>query len=170
MKQMDRSNLLAGIILILIGGVILVGNLAPQWFGWFSWATNWPLMVMGLGALFLVLGALTRTPAMAVPACLIGGIGGILYWQNATGNWASWSYIWTLIPGFVGVGIILAGFLSGTVRSSLREGSRTLMVSLVMFAIFGSFLGPHDFSGLLLPAVVIVAGVVILLESILRRR
>ena len=127
-------------------------------------------MVVGLGALFLIIGALTRTPAMAVPACLIGGIGGILYWQNATGNWDSWSYIWTLIPGFVGVGIILAGFLAGTVRSSLREGIRTLMVSLVMFAIFGSFLGPNDFSGLLLPALVIVAGVVILLESILRRR
>ena len=42
---------------------------------------------------------------MAVPACIVAGIGGILYYQNMTGDWASWAYAWTLIPGFVGVGI-----------------------------------------------------------------
>jgi hypothetical protein len=54
---------------------------------------------------------------MAVAACIIGGIGGILYWQSYTGDWASWAYVWTLIPGFSGIGIIFDrqfGFLKET--------------------------------------------------------
>ena len=41
---------------------------------------------------------LTGQPGMLVPACIVGGIGGMLYWQNLTGDWASWSYSWSLIP------------------------------------------------------------------------
>ena len=170
MQKTERSNLAAGLILILIGGVFLAGKLLPEWFAWLSWENNWPLIVIGVGAVFLIIGALTQTPALAVPAFLISGIGGILYWQNLTGNWESWSYIWTLIPGFVGLGIIVSGFLAGTFRESLREGIRTMVVSLVMFAIFGSFLGFNDFNGLLLPSLIILAGVAILLETIIRRR
>jgi len=169
MQTRDRSNLVAGLILIVVGGVLLAGRLAPAWFSWLSWESTWPMFVMGVGALFLILGALTQTPALAVPAFIIAGIGGILYWQNLTGNWDSWSYIWALIPGFVGVGIIVSGLMAGTVRESLREGVRTILVSLVMFAIFGSFLGAHDFGGLLLPGLVVAAGVIILIDTILRR-
>lgn len=169
MQRETRSNLVAGILLIAVGSVLLLGRLLPAWFAWLSWESNWPLLVMGVGVLFLFLGALTQTPPLAVPAFIIGGIGGILYWQNNTGNWESWSYIWALIPGFVGLGVIVSGLMAGTVRESLREGTRTILVSLVMFAIIGSFLGAQDFDGLLLPGLVVLAGVIILLETILGR-
>ncbi len=40
-----------------------------------------------------------------MPSIIVGGIGGILAYQDYTGHWESWSYLWTLIPGFVGLGI-----------------------------------------------------------------
>jgi len=170
MQTENRSNFVAGLILVIVGGILLAGRLLPAWFTWLSWESNWPMIVIGVGLLFLVLGALTQTPPLAVPAFIVGGIGGILYWQNLTGNWESWSYVWALIPGFVGVGIIVSGLMAGTLRDSLREGLRTIVVSLVMFAIFASFLGARDFGGLLLPGLIVAAGVVILLDSILRRK
>ncbi|NIS80566.1 MAG: hypothetical protein GTO14_10265 [Anaerolineales bacterium] len=165
-----RSNLAAGLVLILIGVAFLIAQLRPEWFDWLDPAQNWPLIIIGVGLLLLFIGLLTGVPAMAVPACIVGGVGALLYWQNATGNWDSWAYAWALIPGFVGVGIILSGVLSGQVRTALRDGGRTILVSLVLVAIFGSFLGPNDFAGPIWPIVLIAAGVVFLFQAILRPR
>lgn len=78
---------------------------------------------------------------MAVPACIVGGIGGLLLWQNATGEWQSWAYAWTLIPGFVGVGTLLSGLLGGTLRRDFGAGAWRVLISLISFGIFASFLG-----------------------------
>jgi hypothetical protein len=86
------------------------------------------------------------------------------------GNWGSWAYIWTLIPGFVGVGIIVSGVLEGRTREALKDGSRAIIASLIMFAIFGSFLGGGQFSGLLWPIILIGAGLMILFSSFFRPR
>jgi hypothetical protein len=106
---------------------------------------------------------------MAIPACIVGGIGGLLYWQNATGNWETWAYAWTLIPGFVGVGIILSGILSGKVNQGLREGGRTIIVSAVMFAIFGSLLGGGDIFEWVFPIAAILGGVLLLIQNLFKR-
>jgi len=66
------------------------------------------------------------------------------------------------------VGVILSGVLSGQARQGLRDGSPAILVSLVMFAIFGFFLGGGQFSGLLWPILLIGAGVMILLRSLFR--
>jgi hypothetical protein len=107
---------------------------------------------------------------MAVPACIVGGIGGLLYYQNASGNWDSWAYAWALIPGFVGVGVILSGLLAGRGRQALIEGGGTVLVSLVLFAVFGSFLGGGDFPPLVWPILLIGAGVLLLLRTLLPSR
>jgi hypothetical protein len=113
MDRRRRSSLAAGLVLILLGAWFLVAQWVPGLQTWFSW----PLTIVGVGVLLLIIGLLTRVPAMAVPACIVGGIGGLLYWQNATGNWESWAYAWTLIPGFVGVGIVLSGLLGGEIAA-----------------------------------------------------
>ncbi len=58
-----------------------------------------------------LLGLLFWVPGMIVPAAIVAGVGGLLYWQNATGNWASWAYSWALIPGFSRVGTLLSSLL-----------------------------------------------------------
>jgi hypothetical protein len=170
MDTKKRSNLAAGLLLILLGAAFLMAQLYPTLFEWLDPSRNWPLIVIGVGLLMLVIGLLTGVPAMAVPACIIGGIGGLLYWQNFTGNWGSWSYVWTLIPGFVGVGIIISGLLSGQGRKALREGSGTILVSVVLFAIFGFLMGGTDFSGLAWPILLIGVGVIVLVRSLFRLR
>ena len=98
------------------------------------------------------------------------GIGGLLYWQNETGNWESWAYAWTLIPGFVGVGVFLAELLEGKVRSAVQSGGWLIFISLTMFGIFASFLGGPDWIGPYWPVLLILAGVVMLVRVFVRRR
>lgn len=162
-----RSNLAAGIILILVGAVLLAAQFVPDLFDWLDPDRNWPLIVIGVGIVLLIVGLVTGVPALAVPACIVGGIGGILYWQNATGYWDSWAYAWTLIPGFVGAGIILSGLLGGQPRKALLEGGRTVMVSLVLFAIFGFIFARDHFQGVLWPSLIIGVGVIILIRQFL---
>jgi len=170
MDQRNRSSLTFGLLLILIGVIYLVVQFFPGLQDLFDARQNWPLFIIGAGVLMLLLGAFSRAPGMAVPASIVMGIGGILFWQNATGNWESWSYVWALIPGFVGFGVILNGVLSGQARQGLQDGGRTILVSLVMFAIFGAFFGRELFAGWVWPSLLIVSGVLIMISNFLRPR
>ncbi len=168
--QFSRSRIISGVVLILLGVLFLSYQIAPAWWEWLQLAVSWPLLVIGGGLLFLILGLLTNTPNLAVPACIVGGIGGLLYWQNATGNWESWAYVWTLIPGFAGIGIILSGLLSGQkILQALENGTGAIFSSLIMFAIFGSFLGGMSTLGIYWPVLLIVAGLVVLLRALIRK-
>ncbi len=161
-----RSSLGFGLILVLVGVWLLVG----QWMPWLLPQFSWPWTIIGVGALLLLLGLLTGTRGLAVPACIVGGIGGLLYWQNTTGNWESWAYAWALIPGFVGVGIVLAGLLGGEVRKGMSEGSGLILISLVLFAIFGSFFGALGMVGSYWPVLLILLGLLLLGRGLFRSR
>ena len=168
MDRRRRSSLATGLVLILIGALIFATQLVPGWETWFQW----PLFIVGIGAVLLVIGLLTRVPGLAVPACIVGGIGGLLYYQNVTGDWDSWAYAWALIPGFVGVGVIVAGVLGGRFRKPLREGGQLILISLVMFLAFGSFLGLIGLGplGQYWPVLLIALGVLILFNRLIFRR
>jgi len=166
MDRRRRSSLAGGLVLILIGAWLLATRWVPGLQAWFSW----PWIIIGVAGLLLIIGLLSGVPDMAVPACIVGGIGGLLYWQNATGNWDSWSYAWTLIPGFVGVGIVLSGLLGGETRQSVRGGLWLILISLVMFAFFGSFLGGLGLLGPYWPVLLILLGLLLLARSLFRRR
>jgi hypothetical protein len=168
MDRGRRSSLATGLVLILIGVLVFVAQAVPNWDTWFAW----PLYIVGVGVILLAIGLLMRVPALAVPACIVGGIGGLLYYQNATDNWESWAYAWALIPGFVGVGVVVAGLLGGELRRALREGGQLILVSLVMFLAFGSFFGLLGMGplGRYWPALLIVLGVLILFNRLIFRR
>ncbi len=165
MNTQYRSNLALGVILILVGGIFLLTRLVPG----LELVIGWPWIVIGVGALLVVMGMLLGAPDMAVPGCVVGGIGGILYYQNLTQDWDSWAYAWAFIPAFVGVGMLLAALLGGKSRGAVREGIRTLLVGLVLFVVFGSFFGAFSFLGLYWPLLRVAAGVLILIEGILKR-
>jgi hypothetical protein len=166
MDRRRRSNLAAGLALILLGAWFLAVQWVPGLQAWFSW----PLIIVGIGVLLLMVGLLTGVPAMAVPACIVGGIGGLLYWQDATGHWESWAYVWTLIPGFAGVGIVLSGLLGGKTGQAVRGGGWLILTSLVLFAVFGSFFGALGLVGQYWPVLLIVLGLLALARSLFRSR
>jgi hypothetical protein len=141
MIKRNRTQLILGIILILVAAWLIAVRLQPGLARLIHLTFVWPVWVLLAGAVILVIGLLVGEPGMAVPASIVAGIGGILYYQNATGNWASWGYLWTLIPGFVGVGSILAGILGEDFKRSVRSGLNLLLISLVLFLIFANLLG-----------------------------
>src|SRR5512133_168122 len=166
MDERRRSSAVAGLILILLGGLFLIGQLFPGLWNWVG-AYSWPLIVVAAGVLLLVLGLVFRAPGLVVPACIVGGVGCLLYWQNATNNWESWAYAWALIPGFVGVGTVLLGLLNRD-RRTAGGGLWLILISLVLFAVFGSFLGGFNFLGAYWPVLVILLGVLALVRALFR--
>jgi len=155
-----------GTLLILLGVFFLVTRFVPDIFD----VLSWPFIVIGVGAVFAVVSLVTWTPGLMVPACIIGGIGGILYWQNATGNWETWAYAWALIPGFVGVGVALNELLEGRPLRALTEGGWPILVSLLLFFLFASFFGGLQWRGPWWAIVLIVMGVLIILRPFVRGR
>jgi hypothetical protein len=140
MEKRNRTQLVLGIILILAAAWMIASRANPALARFIQLPPfDWTMWVMFSGATLLVIGLLTGAPGMAIPACIVAGIGGILYYQNASGNWESWAYMWTLIPGFVGVGSILAGLLGEDFKASVRNGLNAILTSAILFAVFGSF-------------------------------
>ena len=168
MRQ-NRSNLFLGLLLILIGGWMFVTRQVPSVQAWLDANFIWPMWVIGAGALVFLIGLITGNPGMAIPASIVAGIGGILYYQETTGNFSSWSYMWTLIPGFVGVGEILAGLLGEHTRRNLSSGTKNLVVSAVMFLAFGTFFGGLSILGDYgAPILIILLGVYVLARGFMR--
>ncbi len=162
MDQRQRSYLAAGVLLVLIGVLIWAWQTVPELQEFAARAGRWPLIVIGVGAGLLIFGLLINVPSMAVPAMIVGGIGGILLWQNLSERWESWSYMWALIPGFVGVGIVLSGVLSGEgLSEAIRSGIGLITTSLVLFAVFGTFFGAFIFKEPFWPVLLIVLGLVL---------
>lgn len=168
-----RGTMAVGLILIILGALYLAVqfNLFPGF--QFDAARHWPWIVIAVGGTLFIIGAATLTWDMLVPACVVGGIGGLLLWQNTTGNWESWAYAWTLIPGFSAVGMFLAYLFGARERYPLAASFDTLLTSLILFGIFGAAFGA--FSGLgqverYWPVLLILAGVLIIVRGFIRRR
>jgi hypothetical protein len=169
MRQ-NRSTLFIGVLLILIGAWLVVSRQVPAVQEWLSANFAWPMYTIGAGVLIFIIGLLTGAPGMSVPAAIVAGIGGILYYQYLNDNdYSSWSYMWTLIPGFVGVGVILAGLLGEHTRHNLARGLNLLVVSAIMFLIFGALFGGLGILGPNGPAFLLIAlGLYILIRGLLR--
>lgn len=168
MKQ-NRSNLALGLILLIVGAWLLVTRQVPEIQTWMEANFSWPMWVIGAGALVLLIGLVTGAPDLAVPASIIAGVGGILYYQNMTDDFGSWSYMWTLIPGFVGVGTILSGLLGENTRRNIGHGLRLLVTSAVLFLVFATFFGGLDILGEYgLPVILILLGVYVLARGFIR--
>ena len=163
MDPKRRTSIVGGAVLILVGAVLFAAQVLPDFMPDFWEIISWPWIIIGIGLFLFALGAALGEPGMAVPATILSGIGGILAYQWFTGDWQSWSYIWTLIPGFVGVGIMLMSLLGGD--ASLKDGGTLVFISFIMLAIFGSFFGAVGMAGKYWPALLILLGVVLMVRT-----
>ncbi len=161
-----KSNFAWGIILILFGALLLANQLVPG----LKMLFDWPWIILGVGLVFILLAIFTRTGGLAIPGCIVGGIGSILYYQNLTGNWETWSFAWALIPGFVGIGIALATIISPRENPDGFTASLTLLaISLILFFVFGGakFFGLESF--VLWPVIIIALGLFLLFKGIVKK-
>ena len=170
MEKRNRTTLVLGVLLILAGVYFVLVNVVPGFADLININFAWPAIVMLVGAGLLVLGLLTGTADLAVPAFIVAGIGGILYYQNYSSNWGSWSYMWTLIPGFSGLGMLAAWLLGAREKYSVRSALDTVGTSLVLFVIFGAIFGAFKNLGPYWPILLIVAGILIGARALIKGR
>jgi hypothetical protein len=168
MESKQRSNLALGLILILVGLWFLAGRLFPGFETWLGITYSWPLLIIAVGVFLLLIGLIQGTPDTAIGAFTVAGIGGILYWQNLTGRWESWGYLWTLIPGFAGLGTIVSGLIGGDGRRAFGRGLRQILISLVLFVALGSLIGGLNILGPYWPVLLIALGAYIMLRAIIQ--
>jgi len=156
MSRQNRTQLALGILLVLIGAWFIAVRQVPILKPFSNLNFDWPFYVIGAGAILLLIGLVTDAPRMAIPAAIVAGIGGILYYQNISQDWESWNFMWALIPGFVGVGNILAGLFGDDKRHNLGRGINLIVISAVLFLIFAmifnriNILGNYGAAGLLI--------------------
>jgi len=156
MNRQGRSQLALGVILILAGAWFLVDRMNPAFHAFFGRYTEWPVNLLLIGGAIFIFALVLGQPGLAVPAAIISGLGGIFYYQQTTGNYNSWSYVWALIPGFVGVGSIFAGLLGDNSAHNLRRGLNLIVFSAVMFLVFATFFGGLSLLGNYGPAIALI--------------
>ncbi|HVP21090.1 MAG TPA: hypothetical protein VMS73_04445 [Anaerolineaceae bacterium] len=165
--EYNRGRLVAALFLIVIGAWFLAIELSPALRDFAYGRNSWPWLIIGLGGLFFLAALLAWRPALLIPGSIVTGIGGMLYYQNLTNNWESWAYSWTLIPGFVGVGLILYGLLDRR-QGAVTGGLWNLFSSLVLFGIFASTLGRLQIANALWPVAIILLGLFLLVRAFMR--
>jgi hypothetical protein len=127
-------------------------------------SADWPFIIIGFGLLFIIAAAFFSVGPLAIPGAIIAGIGGILFYQNLTNDWESWTYLWTLIPGFVGVGLLIAALFDHGARR-FRAGLNLLVMSVIGLAIFGGAFGFGGQWAKYWPGALILLGIWMLIRS-----
>jgi len=164
-----RGQLVLGILLILLGAWFAMRQQLPALPAWATPYMEYPLNIVAAGAGILLLGILLGNPGLAIPAAIVAGVGGILYYQHSYEDYQSWSFMWALIPGFAGVGNVLAGTLSRS-RSQVASGLNAMAVSAVLFIIFAALFGRLAILGAYAPALIFVLlGVWLLARGLWRK-
>lgn len=169
-----RGSFTFGVLLILLGAWFLAVRFVPELGSWVEQFAGWPIWVAGPGLIFIFAALISGVFDLMIPGSIITGIGLILYYQNETGDWQSWSYIWALIVVAVGVGVFLSNLFKGKVRKAFDEGGPPIMTGLVLFLIFGSIFraafGQEPFFGDYWPLLLVAFGLWMLIRPLFRRR
>lgn len=166
--QKNKGSLVFALLMIGLGLWYLAAQFFPVARQLAYEPGSWPNHILAVAAIFALVGLVTWVPGLLIPAAIIGGIGGILSYQNAYNAWETWAFAWTLIPGFVGVGLLLYGLLarrSGAIIGALW----TLFASAVLFGIFGGWLGGVRLAGYIWPAALVILGLLLLVGALRRR-
>ena len=170
MRKGNRAALVFGILLILAGILALLVRINPQLQDWFMQYWAWPMIFMVIGLLFFLGGLIIWEPGMSVPAVILAGLGMILYYQVQTDDWMSWTYMWALIPGFVGIGIILAALMDKKWHT-MKSGFDLVFISAVLYVVMASIFGGLTLLGPYGPAILmILLGVYILIRGAVSSR
>ena len=156
---MKRGSITIGILLILVGVLLIAIQLYPPLSDWVSW----PMIVLGIGLIFMVASLTSGNGDLAIPGFINTGIGGILLYQNVTGNWDSWSYMWALILVFIGLGILCANIINKTRLD--RSGFTLAILGGAAFTVLYMTEHYNISSDLIWPAAIILVGLLIIFRN-----
>jgi hypothetical protein len=138
-QSSDRRGVLAvGTLLVLAGIAAIVLRQVGFDLGDEFFETGWPLFVIVPGVALLTASVFPAPPrglGFAIAGSIVTAVGVLLFYQQSTGHWESWSYAWTLIgPGAAGVGLLGYGLLY-RIRDSINAGAWLVAISAVLFVV-----------------------------------
>jgi hypothetical protein len=142
------GRLWCGMGLIFTALVHYLYNLNPAFF-------NWPMVIIGVGLMFLLPGLPGKLRAFRIPGFLLTGLGALLMLQWLTHNWESWKYVWALLPALVGLGIIAA---SNENHKAFTAGNIILGVSSILFLVFATVFSGYWYILRYWPVILIILG------------
>jgi hypothetical protein len=130
-------ELLAGVLLLVIGILILASDPLARWASGLGISSEvlalWPGLLVALSLFFLVPALVGRQhrrlrAGMIIPGAMLAGIGGALLWTSVNDRWETWSYLWTVVPFSLGIGMYVAGWIADApafkwIGSGLAAGS-----------------------------------------------
>jgi len=168
MRSYDRGSTVAAAVLIALGILFLafnnipgldIGKLWPGIFvliagGFFLPPLLWPDQRQALSALF-------------IPGSIMLTLGLIFFYNTLTDDWGSWAYAWTLIPGGVGLGLMLASHFGKWGEGTTWVGIWLMIGSVLVFGFFGTLFGGPILKAIG-PVALIVGGMILLLRSVAR--
>lgn len=165
----NRARTVVAAILIGLGLILLAANLLNIDVG-----RIWPIIFFVIGVGFylpalLLPDARAGLAALFIPGTIMNGLGLIFFYNTLTGDWRSWAYLWTLIPGLVGVGLILAAWIGRWEGGTARTGLGLALGSAFAFGLMAALFG-NQLMGTLWPVALILVGAWLLLRSFRPRR
>lgn len=162
---MKKTSLFIGVILVLLGALLAAMQIYPT----LSDYIQWPMILIGLGVLFLLAMVLSGNGDFAIPGLVNAGLGGIFLYQSVNNDWESWSYVWPLIPAFVGLGILLANLVNHEPVD--RAGIILVLAGGLGFAAFYAAYHYENISmEMLWPLALILVGVIVVVQALSRNR
>ncbi len=101
-------------------------HLNPHWF-------HWTMILVGSGLLFIIPGLNNVFRKHLIPGMILTGLGLLLSYQWISADWHSWTYVWPLIPGLTGLGLILSAERNLTL---FRAGQIIVWISTICYLTF----------------------------------
>ena len=176
----DTGRLLGlGVVLILAGLAAVAVRGAELDLGAWIGEQTWPLLVVAPGLVLIGLAFVPAPPnglGFAIAGSIVTSVGTILLVQANTDTWASWAYVWVLIPGAAGLGMALYGLLT-RVGQLVEKGVVLMVAAGILYiggwwyfeALFTTGEQPVDI-GTWWPLALVGAGALIAVRALLARR
>ncbi len=159
MQKMNRWVWIASIALVSLGVISFILNVVLG----YAFNIGWPLLVVLLGAAFLVLaGPLSATYRWAdflfIPGGLLAALGLIFLLNVLTGDWNAWAYAWLLALAGLGAGVLLANRSGRWPQWVTLTGMGLTLGGITLAVLFGAITGGL-FIQVMAPLALVLVGV-----------
>ncbi|MGI8930012.1 MAG: hypothetical protein ACR2F5_01740 [Candidatus Limnocylindria bacterium] len=164
----------AGILLLAVGVAVLASGPLVDFVGGFGIGDEvwrwWPVILIGLSLFFLGPALLGRRPnrriraGMAIPGFFLAGVGSVLLYTSLSDRWDAWSYLWSVVPFSLGLGMYAAGWIADA-PAFKWIGAAIAVGGAVGYLVFATAFGGEGFR--LIAALAILAfGVVLVMGGL----
>lgn len=164
MNQIDRTTKALGGFLIGLGVIFLVLNVVGL-----DTRQTWPVIFYLLAAGFFAPAFIfpehrRGLAGLFIPGGIMLALALIFTYNVLAKDFGIWAYAWLLIPAGVGLGLLAGDLFGGWGDGSRSAGLWLLGANTGLFALFATIFGRNEFISIAGPALIMLAGILILVK------